>query len=139
MDQTLLSHIGIAVSDLDKTVSRYHLLIGIEPEKSIEVADQKIRVAIFSGGGESDGDRIELMEATSPDSSIAKFIKRKGEGLHHICFYVDDIDSKLADLKKSGVQLIDEVPRIGAEGNRIAFIHPSDGNGVLIELEERPK
>ena len=139
MEQTLLSHVGIAVTDLDKAVSRYHLLTGNEPEKSIEVAEQKVRVAIFSGGGENDGGRIELLEAVSPDSPIAKFIARKGEGLHHICLYVDDIDRKLADLKASGVRLIDEVPRIGAEGNRIAFIHPSDGNGVLIELEERPK
>ena len=107
-----------------------------------EVTDQKVRVAIFSGSGGHEnelGGRIELVAATATDSPIASFIARRGEGLHHVCIYVEDIEQKLSELKAAGIRLIDETPRIGAEGSKIAFVHPSDMNGVLIELEEAPK
>lgn len=134
-DKELVSHIGIAVSDLEKAIKIYSALMnGLEPEIH-EVIDQQVRVAFFSG--ESDSGRIELVAAMSDKSPIARFISKKGEGLHHICLYVDDIEAKLSELKKSGARLIDETPRIGAEGAKIAFVHPSSCNGVLIELEER--
>ena len=78
-----------------------------------------------------------MVAPTSPESPVAGFIKKRGEGLHHICVYVDDIKQTLADLKKAGIKLIDESPRVGAEGNLIAFVHPSSMNGVLIELEQK--
>jgi methylmalonyl-CoA/ethylmalonyl-CoA epimerase len=103
-----------------------------------EVADQKVRVAIFSSGiGAHSGGRVELVAATSDDSPIKKFIEKRGEGLHHICIFVKDIDARLREMKAAGYRLIDEAPRTGAEGTRIAFVHPSSGNGVLIELEEK--
>ena len=137
MDSSLISHIGVAVADLDEAISRYRLLTGGPGPKIESVPDQKVKVAIFSEGSESSGGRIELVAATSPDSPIARFVERRGEGLHHICIYVDDLNSRLAELKKAGVKLIDETPRAGAEGGLIAFVHPSSCNGVLIELEER--
>ncbi len=131
----VVSHIGIAVADLDEGIRKYALLLGQEPGQIEEVADQKVRVAIF--GDSAGGGRVELLAPTSEDSPISKFLERKGGGLHHICVYVEDIEKKLAELKAAGIRLIDEVPRVGAEGSRIAFVHPADVGGVLIELEER--
>lgn len=135
----LISHIGIAVADLDEAVGRYGLLTGDSEPSVSEVADQKVKVAIFasSGGASSGGGRIELLAAVSPDSPVARFVEKRGEGLHHICLYVDDISARLDELKRAGVKLIDEAPKVGAEGNKVAFLHPSSFNGVLIELEER--
>ncbi|MCK4632247.1 MAG: methylmalonyl-CoA epimerase [candidate division Zixibacteria bacterium] len=138
MNRNAVSHVGIAVVDLDEAVLKYAGLLGSNKHVVTEVSDQKVKVAMFAPD-DSGATRIELLAATSPDSPIAKYLKKRGEGLHHICIYVDDIDSRLAELKSAGVRLIDETPRIGAEGNRIAFVHPSGANGVLIELEERPK
>ncbi len=138
MNSNAVSHIGIAVADLDEAILKYANIIGSDKHVVTEVSDQKVKVAMFTPD-DSGATRIELLAATSPDSPIAKYLKKRGEGLHHICIYVDDIDSRLAELKSAGVRLIDEMPRIGAEGNRIAFVHPSGANGVLIELEERPK
>lgn len=140
--RNFVSHIGIAVADLDAGIRSYELLLGKAPTMIEEVPDQKVKVAIFAVAGEAHGGaggNIELVAATAPDSPIARFIARRGEGLHHICVYVDDIDKKLAELKAAGAKLIDETPRIGAEGNRIAFVHPSSTGGVLIELEERKR
>jgi len=131
----MVSHIGIAVADLESAIERYRLLTGCDPELH-EVPDQQVRVAMFAVG--PNGTRIELVAATAPDSPVARFIEKRGEGLHHICLYTDDLESKLADLTSAGVRLIDTKPRIGADGTRIAFVHPSGSNGVLIELEERP-
>lgn len=139
MTRPLISHVGIAVADLDSSLSRWKLITGNDNPVIENVADQKVRVAMFSasvtdvhGGG-----RVELVAATDPQSPIARFIEKNGEGLHHVCIYVDDLEAKLAYLKSSGVRLIDEHPRIGAGGKRIAFVHPSSMGGVLIELEER--
>jgi methylmalonyl-CoA/ethylmalonyl-CoA epimerase len=137
MSSDTISHIGIAVADLNEAIQRYRLLTGDSNPKIETVPDQKVKVAIFSGGDKSTAGRIELVAATSPDSPIARFVDKRGEGLHHVCIYVDNLDTRLAELKAAGVRLIDELPRIGAEGGRIAFVHPSAGNGVLIELEER--
>ena len=138
MNKALISHIGIAVADIDAAVKNFGLVTGGCSPEVREVADQKVRVAMFSrGGSHGSGDRIELVAPTSPDSPVARFIDKKGEGLHHICLYVEDIRRTLAELKGAGVKLIDESPRKGAEGNLIAFIHPSSMNGVLIELEQK--
>ena len=136
MVSSLISHVGIAVENLDAAIERYRLLLGVEPVEVTDVPDQKVRVAIFPASG-FPGGRIELLQATSPDSPIARFISTRGEGLHHLCIYLNDIGQKLEKLKTAGFELIDESPRVGAEGNRIAFVHPRDANGVLIELEER--
>jgi len=138
VNRNAVSHVGIAVADLDIAVSKYAAILGSDNHTITEVNDQKVKVAMFAPD-DPGATRIELLAATSSDSPIAKYLEKRGEGLHHICIYVDDIDSRLAELKSAGIRLIDETPHIGAEGNRIAFVHPSGANGVLIELEERPK
>lgn len=132
----LVSHVGIAVADLERSIAVYARLTGIDHPHIVEVPDQKVRVAIFDRP-ESAGGRIELVAASSPDSPIAKFLAKHGEGLHHVCIYVEDIAQRLAELKADGIRLIDSEPRIGAEGEKIAFVHPSSTGGVLIELQER--
>jgi methylmalonyl-CoA/ethylmalonyl-CoA epimerase len=134
MRDDLISHIGIAVTDLEKSIRSYELLTASRVGAISEVADQKVRVAMFGGHGRA---RIELVAPTSPDSPIARFLQRRGEGLHHVCVYVDDLDKRLSELRAAGVRLIDEQPRVGADGNRIAFVHPLGAGGVLVELEER--
>ena len=138
MNRSLISHLGIAVKDLNAAIEKYRLITGIENISRHHVKDQKVEVAIFSDKNNS-GSRIELVTPTENSSPIARFLDKKGEGLHHICLFVEDIELKLLELKKAGVKLIDETPKIGAEGNKIAFVHPSDFSGVLIELEELPK
>jgi len=132
----LVSHVGIAVKDLEKSIKIYAILTGDNQPIIENVPAENVKVAIFSGTDKNAG-RVELVAATSEMSPIAKFFNNRGEGLHHICIYVDDIKSKLSELKKAGVKLIDETHRIGAEGKKIAFVHPESFNGVLIELEER--
>ena len=139
MDIPLISHLGIAVKDFESAIKKYSILTGEKSPAVHDVPDQKVKAAIFKGSSGGNGARIELVSPTSDDSPITKFLENKGEGLHHVCIYVDDIEAKLAELKNEGVRLIDETPRIGAEGNKIAFVHPKDFNGVLIELEEFPK
>ena len=136
MTKTLISHVGIAVRDLEKAKKIYSLLTGEKSPVVEEIQSEKVRVAIFASGRTGEG-KIELVAATADDSPIAKFISKRGEGLHHICLYVDDIKAKLAELKKAGVKMLDETHRTGAEGKKIAFVHPANFNGVLIELEER--
>ena len=138
MSEPLVSHVGIAVADLDAAIERYTLLLGRSPKVVEEVADLGVRVALFETENVVGG-HIELLAATDPDNSIARFLKRHGEGLHHVCIYVDDIERRLAEMKAAGMRLIDEKPRLGARGNRIAFVHPQSSHGVLLELEERTK
>lgn len=135
MNESLVSHVGIAVKDLKKSIKIYSIITGDYEPVIEKVASENVEVAIFSGGNKKSG-RVELVASTSPNSPIAKFINKRGEGLHHICIMVDDINSKLTELKSAGVRLIDETHRIGAEGKKIAFVHPESLNGVLIELEE---
>ena len=133
--KSLISHVGIAVQDLDEAIKQYTIITGSSPEIE-DVPEQKVKVAIFkneAGGGEGN---IELLSATMPDSPISKFVEKNGEGLHHVCIYVKDIEKKLTELKDAGFRLINEKPLIGAVGNKIAFVHPKDCHGVLIELEE---
>lgn len=128
-----IDHIGIAVSNLQESLSFWETSLGIEPHGIQEVPEQKLRTA-FLPIGETE---IELLESTSAESSVAKFIEKHGEGLHHIAIRVDDIEAALAELKAKGIQLIDETPRNGAGGAWIAFVHPKATHGVLLELCER--
>ena len=128
-----IDHIGIAVSNLQESLSFWETSLGIELHGIEEVAEQKVRTAFLP----IDDMEIELLEPTSAESSVAKFIEKRGEGLHHIAIRVDDIEAALAELKAKGVQLIDETPRNGAGGSRIAFVHPKATHGVLLELCER--
>jgi methylmalonyl-CoA/ethylmalonyl-CoA epimerase len=129
-----INHLGIAVKSLDEAVAVFKRLTGSEPTPTEEVADQKVRVAMFQVG-ES---RLELLEATAPESPIARFLEKGGRGVHHLTLTVPDLNATLASLERDGVRLIDRQPRIGAGGEKIAFLHPSSTAGVLIELlEER--
>ncbi|HPE88382.1 MAG TPA: methylmalonyl-CoA epimerase [Spirochaetia bacterium] len=125
-----VDHIGIAVSNLEETLKVYTDLLGMELHGTETVEEQKVKTA-FLPVGDSE---IELLESTAPDGPIAKFIEARGQGIQHIAFKVDDIEAALAELKAKGVRLIDEKPRYGAGGARIAFLHPKATNGVLIEL-----
>lgn len=134
----LVSHVGIAVENLERSIDIYARLTGIATPLIVDVPDQKVRVAIFDRPN-SAGGRVELVAASSPDSPIARFLAKHGEGLHHLCIYVEDIAARLAELKAEGIRLIDTEPRLGAEGEKIAFVHPAATGGVLIELQERRK
>lgn len=125
-----INHIGVAVHSIDESVPFYRDTLGMEFEGTEVVAEQKVKVAFFVVG-ES---RIELLEPTAPDSPVAKFLEKNGEGTHHIAYEVEDLESILADLKAKGVRLVDETPRNGAHGTRIAFLHPKATGGVLTEL-----
>jgi methylmalonyl-CoA/ethylmalonyl-CoA epimerase len=127
---TRIAHVGIAVQSLAEILPFYRDLLGM-PEIQLDDADGARIGAVQAGDS-----LIELLEANSADSPIGKFVAKRGPGIHHICFAVDDLDGTLAQCKKAGVRLIDETPRIGAEGKRIAFLHPSATAGVLIELSE---
>lgn len=128
-----VDHIGIAVRDLKEAVAIYESILGLELAGYETVDEQKVRVAKMHGGP----DCIELLEPSSADSPIAKFLEARGPGIHHICLRVDDIETTLARFKERGLRLIDEEPRIGAGGCRIAFVHPKSTGGVLIELSEK--
>jgi methylmalonyl-CoA epimerase len=130
-----LDHIGIAVGDLAQALAFYRDALGLEVEPPEEVASQRVR-AHFVPVGES---ALELLEPTAPDSPIAKFIEKRGPGVHHVTLRVDDIREALARLKARGIRLIDESPREGAEGALIAFVHPASTHGVLVELKQRLK
>ena len=138
MADPIISHIGIAVKDLEQSIVIYEALTGLKARKIEEVPEQKVRVAFFSSSDDINGGNIELVAPTAEDSPVGRFIAKRGGGLHHICIYVENLESRLEALKATGIELIDEVPRIGAEGNAVAFVHPSGTNGVLIELEENP-
>ncbi len=129
-----VDHLGIAISNLDEGVKLYKDLLGFSLEGYEEVEDQKVKVAILNAEGKSPN--IELLEPTSEDSPIYKFIEKKGEGIHHIALGVKNIEEVLKTLKEAGIRLIDETPRIGAGGKKIAFLHPKSTKGVLIELCE---
>ena len=129
-----INHIGIAVKNIETATPFYRDVLGMNFEGTEEVAEQKVRVA-FLQIGES---RIELLEPTSPDSPVAKFLEKNGEGIHHVAYEVDDLVAALADLQRKDVRLIDQSPRKGAHGASIAFLHPKASGGVLTELCECP-
>ncbi len=129
-----VDHIGIAVPNLDDAVRTYTALFGKAPEHFEEVEEQKARTAFFA----VDDTNLELLQSTSPEGPIGKFIEKNGGrgGLHHICIQVDNIEQALEEYKKQGIQLIDQKPRIGAHGKLIAFVHPKSTGGVLLELSQ---
>ncbi len=128
-----INHLGIATKAIDEALKFWGDALGLENVHTETVADQKVRVAMLPIGDT----RIELLEATSDDSPIAKFIEKRGGGIHHIAVEVENIEESLAKLKAEGMRLIDEEPRIGAENCLVAFVHPSSANGVLLELVQK--
>src|SRR5713226_3210526 len=127
-----IHHVGIAVESLQSAVPVFEKLLGRAPDSQEVIADQKVRLAVFELGGP----RIELLEATSSESPIARFIEKRGPGIHHLTLTVPDLAEALRRLESDGVRLIDRQPRLGAGKERIAFLHPSSTAGVLIELVE---
>ena len=127
-----IDHIGVATRDLAKTLELFKTVFQLSPHFAEEVADQKVKIAGFKVGESN----IEFLEPTSEDSPIAKFMEKKGEGLHHMAIKVKDVAVMLDKLKAAGVRLIDEKPRLGAEGKLIAFVHPKSMNGILLELSQ---
>ncbi len=128
-----IDHIGIAVKGIEQAGKFYTDILGLKIEDVENVADQKVNVAFIP----ITDSEVELLESTEPDGPIAKYISARGEGVQHIAFRVEDIDKALEELKERGVRLIDHAPRKGAGGARIAFIHPKETNGVLVEICER--
>ena len=125
-----IEHIGIAVNSLEEASRVYEKLFGEPAYKQEEVVDEGVKTAFFQNGP----NKIELLEATNPESPIAKFIAKKGEGIHHIAFEVDDIVAEIARLKNEGFVVLNEIPKKGADNKKVAFLHPKSTNGVLIEL-----
>jgi methylmalonyl-CoA/ethylmalonyl-CoA epimerase len=127
-----IHHVGIAVESLEKAVPVFELLLGGTPASQETVEDQKVRVAVFKIG-ES---RIELLESTSPDSPVGRFIAKRGPGIHHLTLTVEDLQGTLGQLESKGIRLVDRQPRPGASHESVAFLHPSSTAGILIELLE---
>ncbi|MFX1582230.1 MAG: methylmalonyl-CoA epimerase [Promethearchaeota archaeon] len=130
MTRVRIAHIGIAVKDADTALKLYRDVLGLEPSSVEIVETQKVKSVHIPIGDSS----IELLESTSSEGVVAKFIEKRGEGIHHIAIEVDDIKAALTQMKAQGYQLIDETPRMGAENMQIAFVHPRSTNGVLLEL-----
>jgi methylmalonyl-CoA/ethylmalonyl-CoA epimerase len=128
-----IDHLGVAVNKIEGVKNFWTEVLGLHFEGSETVTEQKVTTAFFPVG-ESE---IELLESTAPDGPIAKYIEKKGEGIQHVAFRVDNIEEALAELKAKGIKLIDEKPRIGAGGAKIAFLHPKATSGVLVELCQR--
>ena len=133
MKITRVDHIGVAVNSIDAALKFFSATLGLKLEGSETVAEQKVTTAFMPVGDTE----IELLQSTAPDGPIAGFIEKRGEGVQHIAFVVDDIDAALKELEAKGVRLIDETPRYGAGGARIAFVHPKSTGGILLELSER--
>jgi|TARA_R110000868_G_scaffold294481_2_gene555040 methylmalonyl-CoA/ethylmalonyl-CoA epimerase len=125
-----IEHIGIAVKDLEVSNMLFAKLLGVQSYKQEEVLSEGVMTSFFENGP----NKIELLAATSPDSPIAKFLEKKGEGIHHIAFDVEDIESEILRLKDEGFVVLNEVPKKGADNKLVAFLHPKSTNGVLIEL-----
>ena len=127
-DQPRIAHVGVAVTSITEALAFYRDVLGLRPREP-DTADGATIVSLPFGGPE-----VELLEPSSPDSPIAKFIAKRGPGIHHICYEVDDLDAALARCRAAGYRLVDEVPRTGAHGRRIAFVHPKATGGILLEL-----
>lgn len=125
-----IEHIGIAVKDLEVSNNIFEKLLGAPSYKMEEVLSEGVRTSFFANGP----NKIELLQATNEDSPIAKYIEKRGEGVHHIAFAVDDIVAEIARLKKEGFTILNEIPKKGADNKLVAFIHPKTANGVLVEL-----
>jgi methylmalonyl-CoA/ethylmalonyl-CoA epimerase len=128
-----ISHIGVAVKDIETSTELFRRLFGKGPDRTEELPGHMVKTAMFSFGTSD----VELTQALDADSPIARFIDKRGEGVHHISFVVDDIVSELARLKKAGFELIDDRPRRGADGSFVAFLNPKSTNGVLVEISQK--
>ncbi len=126
-----MDHVGVAVRNLNEAIGVYRDVLGFRLEGVHVLTERKVKMAFLSTGGET---QIELLEPIDSDSPVAKFLESRGEGIHHIAVRVDDIEGALEEFKRKGVALIDDKPRIGAEGKKIAFVHPKSTKGVLLEL-----
>ncbi|MGB9778792.1 MAG: methylmalonyl-CoA epimerase [Candidatus Bathyarchaeia archaeon] len=131
---TGIDHVGVAVKNLDEAIGIYKNVLGFKLEGIHVLSERKVKVAFLSSGGET---RIELLEPLGSDSPVAKFLENRGEGIHHIAVKVENINAVLEDFKRKGVVLVDDKPRAGAEGAKIAFVHPKSTKGVLLELVMR--
>jgi methylmalonyl-CoA epimerase len=130
-----IDHVAIIVRNIEQALGFYRDMLGIVPSEIKEVPTEQVRIAFLPMGGPG-GSEIELIEPTRPDSSLTKFLEKRGEGLHHICLEVDDIDAALQEMQEKGAPVLDKQPRIAAEG-RAVFLHPKGTNGVLLELLEK--
>lgn len=130
-----IEHLGIAVKDLEASAKMYEVLLGRPSYKTEKVVSEGVTTLFFQVGDS----KIELLEANSPDSPIAKFIEKRGEGIHHIAYDVEDIEAEIERLKNEGFQMIHDTPKSGADNKRIAFLHPKSTGGVLVELCEEKK
>jgi methylmalonyl-CoA epimerase len=126
-----MDHVGVAVKNLEEALSVYRDVLGFKLLRVHVLTERRVKVAILSTGGET---QIELLEPLGSDSPVAKFLESRGEGIHHIAVKVDNIEKVLEELKEKGVMLVDEKPRTGAEGKKVAFVHPKSARGVLLEL-----
>lgn len=129
-----VEHIALAVSDLDAAISHYRDVWGLEVSHRERVEDQGVEEAMLPLGDS----HLQLLGPLSPESTVGRFIERRGEGLHHIAYEVDDLDRTLDELRLKGIRLIDEHPRRGGRGHMVAFVHPSENHGLLVELIQRP-
>ena len=129
-----IDHIAIAVNSLEESIKVYTSLLGVEPELET-ISAEKVKTAIYDLNGVS----LELIESIGDDSPITKFLKKKGEGLHHVCLKVDNLEETMDELKEKGIDIIDETPKSGAGGKKIVFLHPKSTGGVLFELNSDPK
>lgn len=125
-----IEHIGVAVKDLNRSIAIYEKLLNTDCYKTEQVASELVNTAFFKTGE----NKVELLQATAPDSAIAQFIDKKGEGIHHIAFLVDDILAEMERLHKEGFVLLSDSPKKGADNKMVCFVHPKDTNGVLIEI-----
>lgn len=130
-----IDHVAIIVRNIEQALTFYRDMLGIEPSAIQEVPTEQVRIAFLPLGGPG-GSEIELIEPTTPDSSLTKFLEKRGEGLHHICLEVENIDTALAEMREQGAPVLDQQPRVAAEGRAI-FLHPKGTNGVLLELLEK--
>jgi methylmalonyl-CoA epimerase len=128
-----IDHIAIAVSSMDEALATFERLYGLKPDHTEQIASDKVSEAMLPVGDV----HVQLLEPTDDESTVAKFIEKRGQGLHHIAIRVEDIDATLAHLKAQGAELLDETPRIGGGGHRVAFVHPKTTHGILIELVQR--
>lgn len=129
-----IEHVALAVADLDAAIAHYRDVWGLETSHRERVEDQGVEEAMLPLGDS----HLQLLAPTGPDTTVGKFVTRKGEGLHHIAYEVDDLEGALAELKEKGVPLIDEKPRLGGRGHMVAFVHPKGNHGLLVELIQSP-
>ncbi len=131
-----IDHIAIIVRNIEQALTFYRDTLGLQPRAIQDVPSEQVRIA-FLPPGDPGGSEIELIEPTSPDSSLARFLEKRGEGMHHICLEVEDIDAALQEMQEQGAPVLDQKPRVAAEGRAI-FLHPKGTHGVLLELLEKP-